>query len=69
MRFCNWERFVGMQRSLRGRPDEGFYEELFGSESDSDWSDSSDANDEDAIVRYTLQLITCSQYIYHFFNI
>ena len=42
-----------MQRSLRSKPVEGFYEELFDQGSDSDWSNDSDANDEDEIDRHT----------------
>ena len=40
-----------MAQSCRGKPDKGFYEELFDYGTDSDWSDCPAANDEDAIVR------------------
>ena len=51
-----------MQQPRRCRPNEGFYEELFDSLTDSDWEDSTAENDEDTITRYVSRVITFSQY-------
>ena len=50
-----------MQRSLRSETAKGFYEELFDQGSDSDWSNDTDAQDEDEIDRHTRKVITCKQ--------
>ena len=51
-----------MQQPRRCRPGKGFYQELFDSGTDSDFSDWSGENDEDGIIGYVSRVITCRHY-------
>ena len=54
-----------MLRSLRRKPEKGFYEELFDSGTDSDWSDGNAGSDEEPIVRWMSRFMTL-QSVYGF---